>query len=159
MATVPKSFFKFCFEDFATKLVTNKHFLLYYLHVSARFSVYFLSFVVVLLQSIPAAFVECHGLHRHRQLSLHLKTQPAGGSWAVKIKKTNGVFHLTDGWSKFVKDNNLLEMKLLVFYIVGDSTLHVSIFGQDSCLELPSSSSGNFFFFFIFHFLNQYLLV
>ncbi|KAL1557103.1 B3 domain-containing protein REM6-like isoform X1 [Salvia divinorum] len=104
----PKSFFMFCTDDFAAKL------------------------------PVPAAFVEDHGLHRRRKLLLHLKTQPAAASWAVKIKKINGSFYIVDGWSKFVQDNNILEMKLLSFHIVGNYTLHVAIFGHDSCLELQT---------------------
>ncbi|KAL1556986.1 B3 domain-containing protein REM6-like isoform X1 [Salvia divinorum] len=102
----PKSFFMFCSGDFATKL------------------------------PVPAAFVEDHGLHRLRQLLLHPITQPAATSWAVKIKKINGIFYMVGGWSKFVKDNDILEMKVLSFHIVGNSTLHVAIYGHDSCLEL-----------------------
>ncbi|XP_042058439.1 B3 domain-containing protein REM12-like [Salvia splendens] len=102
----PKSFFMFCIGDFASKL------------------------------PIPAAFVEDHGLHLRRQLWLHLKTQPAAASWAVKVNKIDGIFYIVDGWSEFVTDNNILEMKVLCFHIVGNSTLHVAIFGNDSCLEL-----------------------
>ncbi|XP_042063762.1 uncharacterized protein LOC121807565 [Salvia splendens] len=43
---------------------------------------------------------------------------------------------MVDGWSEFVTDNNILEMKMLCFHIVGNSTLQVAIFGNNSCLEL-----------------------
>ncbi|XP_057770010.1 B3 domain-containing protein Os03g0212300-like [Salvia miltiorrhiza] len=107
-----KSFMIFCYHDFETKL------------------------------KIPAAFVKDHGLHLLPRLFLQLKTQPARRSWAVKIKKINGDFYIADGWSQFVKDNDILEMKLLIFYIVAASSLRVAIFGHDSCLELPPSSRG-----------------
>ncbi|XP_047980140.1 B3 domain-containing protein REM6-like isoform X2 [Salvia hispanica] len=106
----PNSFFMFCFGDFATKL------------------------------AVPTTFVEDHGLHRRCQVSLRLITQPAAASWAVKIRKIDSDFYMVDGWSKFVEDNHILEMKLLNFHIVGNSILHVAIYGHDSCLELELQS-------------------
>lgn len=78
-----------------------------------------------------------------RQGSLQLTTD-SGRTWNVRVKR-NSIsaayqFQITDGWSKFVDDNDLLEMNFLTFRIVGDAALHVSIFRGDSCLEGPPSS-------------------
>ncbi|XP_057771211.1 putative B3 domain-containing protein Os03g0621600 [Salvia miltiorrhiza] len=89
---------------------------------------------------IPTKFMT-----KYRQAVQHsvvLETEYSPTSWDVKIKNLSSDFYMTDGWSEFVKDNQLGELDFLTFRFMAESTFRVSIYGGDGCPKHPTPMSS-----------------
>ncbi|CAK9141135.1 unnamed protein product [Ilex paraguariensis] len=79
---------------------------------------------------LPPFFVKTY---KERFIENPVLKTTCGKSWVVSMEKTNEKYWFTTGWPEFVEANKLLVGDFCVFWLNGDSTFEVSVYGRNCC--------------------------
>ena len=86
---------------------------------------------IVLLQIIPASFVQQHIPKEHRNNCMAIVLGPNGKVYNIKLETDRSDMFFTGGWSQFMVFHDITESNALLIRYEGNMVFTVKVFGSD----------------------------
>jgi len=86
---------------------------------------------IVLLQPIPAKFVQQHIPKEHQNNGMAIVLGPHGKVYNIKLETYRSDMFFTGGWSQFMVFHDITESNALLVRYEGNMVFTVKVFGTD----------------------------